>query len=119
MTESKPLTEREEILLLKGRVDWLERDLKQVKDELGIYKASTLSLNDKVKSVEGKIDQLLNAVVGDDLGNDGIITRLKGLEHFHDWFEKKKWWTLGAFAVITTAIGFIAYIIEKVSGALR
>lgn len=109
------LTEREEILLLKNRVNWLERDLQQVKDELGIYKASTLSLNDKVKSVEGKIDTLLSAVVGDEMGNDGIINRLKGLENFHTWFEKRKWWTLGAFAVITTAIGFIAYIIDKVS----
>ncbi len=113
------LTDKERILLLEQRVENLEERLAKTEDQLAIYQASTITFNHKLSEVGQNITDLHKAIIGDSYGNPGFVKRMEGLEKFQDWFEQKKWWSLGAMAVITAAITAVIFVMDRIKEVIK
>lgn len=113
------LTDKERILLLEQQVEMLEQRLTKAEDQLEVYQAGVIKLNHDLTKVGQNITDLHKAIIGDSYGNPGFVKRMEGLEKFQEWFEQKKWWSLGAMAVITAAVTAIFFIMERIKDYIK
>lgn len=96
-----------EVGYLKDRVKVSEDEIRQLKDVVSVYQAGSLQ-------VKHKLDQIYTALIGDDIGNVGLVKRVANIETVVEWLNTKKTYVAGAVAVLgaTAAVGY--WIVEKV-----
>lgn len=97
----------QKIYKLEIRVEALERDNTMLKDQLGIYQASSVAMSHKM-------DTLLVAFVGDEkMKITGLSQRIESIEVVTNMVKELKWKFAGALIVVGWAMAVAYWVLEK------
>lgn len=97
----------QKIFKLEIRVEALEKDNSQMKDQIFVQQAAAAATSHK-------LDALLAAIVGDEkLKTTGIMQRLESIEVVTNFVKELRWKAVGALIVLGWAWAFGAWLLEK------
>lgn len=97
----------EKVKYLEERTANSEKEILQLKGDLTLWQAST-------GQVKNKLDQIYNAIIGDEMGNIGLVKRVANIETVIAWINAKKSTIVGGVAALGAAGAGGYWLFEKI-----
>lgn len=101
-----------EVEFLKDRLHKAENKITDLEGAVTVYQTASVQ-------VKTKLDQIYHALIGDEMGNAGVVKRLANVETVIEWISHKKSYVWGIIATLGTAIGVVIWGLEKLMDILK
>ncbi|WP_460893254.1 hypothetical protein [Rufibacter soli] len=97
----------EKVKYLEDRASKSEQKISDLEGLVSVYQAST-------GQVKNKLDQIYNAIIGDEMGNIGLVKRVANIETVIAWINAKKSTIVGGVAALGAAGAGGYWLFEKI-----